>query len=635
MAAGDLEPRAIGDLCVLYEPRSAIVGSRLYFMGGNYTFVPAEESTSEPYLYYLDLNTTFPVETFIPNGTLNTITVPMDLTPNIRAQTANRGGAFFTTPDSLYVFAGLDDNSSGNEGATSDDELAVYNTTTGKWSKATVAGGNYNTANRQEGLYASQQDTGLSFFLGGDDSEYMPGMVRFDASTPQAPKWTNQTSDPATAADLDAVPVPHIQGGQMAYVPMGKAGVLIVLGGYDMSHPGSSFGSGFAWDLIPLSNLTVYDIFSSTFHRITLPSNATVPSSRSEFCVALSAAPDYSSFQITLYGGWNLFSGTANEEVWVLTIPAFEWIQIHNDTNNLEAAVADNVGRSHHQCHVFGASGQMVVLGGKITEGGEDQSNGTVCSSAYPPVRVLDTSTYAWKTQFDPSVKYSVPGVVTDVIGGNSSGNATSRQPQGGFSSDALSSIFKQTLPMPASMLSASTSTSTSTPTSSTAASAPARSATTTTTSAAKPAPATPLSTGAKAGIAIGALAGVFALVSTLLYLYRRHTRGAAHTSHDALPSISGPLPMPLSSSSSTSSSGSSRPGGRRLHELDSQAPQAAELYERSKDGGGGWVHEVSSTPRFELVGDLGAVEMGERYSDRVPVVVRSGGGGRGGGERG
>lgn len=53
----------------------------------------------------------------------------------------------------------------------------------------------------------------------------------------------------------------------------------------------------------------------------------------------------------------------------------------------------------------------MIVSGGGVS--------GPYCNRSHPPIKVLDTSNYVWQTHFQPDVvKYSVPGVVTAVVGG-------------------------------------------------------------------------------------------------------------------------------------------------------------------------------------------------------------------------
>lgn len=62
---------------------------------------------------------------------------------------------------------------------------------------------------------------------------------------------------------------------------------------------------------------------------------------------------------------------------------------------------------------------QTIATGGLATLGqGTSQHLNDVCNETYPPVRVLDTSTYTWWTQFEPGLEYSVPDAVTAVIGG-------------------------------------------------------------------------------------------------------------------------------------------------------------------------------------------------------------------------
>lgn len=60
----------------------------------------------------------------------------------------------------------------------------------------------------------------------------------------------------------------------------------------------------------------------------------------------------------------------------------------------------------------------MLVLGSLAKIGVANILNETSCKPQYPPVRVLDTFTYVWKNGFDPLATYSVPFVVTDVVGG-------------------------------------------------------------------------------------------------------------------------------------------------------------------------------------------------------------------------
>ena len=59
----------------------------------------------------------------------------------------------------------------------------------------------------------------------------------------------------------------------------------------------------------------------------------------------------------------------------------------------------------------------MIVTGGLVSDD-SGHLNLDACNKTYYPFKVLDTSTYAWQPQFVPEKNYSIPGVITDVVGG-------------------------------------------------------------------------------------------------------------------------------------------------------------------------------------------------------------------------
>ena len=125
--------------------------------------------------------------------------------------------------------------------------------------------------------------------------------------------------------------------------------------------------------------------------------------------------------QITLYGG-TLGNGEYVDDVWVLSVPAFRWIAI-NDTNNQERLSDGSVaGRRGHTCAMWRDS-QMIVLGGIYPRPAAtiltSDRHVSVCDTVYSPLRLLDTSSYSWQSEYNPSGEpYSVPAVVSDIIGG-------------------------------------------------------------------------------------------------------------------------------------------------------------------------------------------------------------------------
>ena len=166
-----------------------------------------------------------------------------------------------------------------------------------------------------------------------------------------------------------------------------------------------------------LSDISVYDIESSSWYEVTATaanSDDGIPNPRGAFCSVLSQSPDRSSFQVTIYGGWNPIESVDFEDVWTLTVPSFRWVQV-NTVNDFEWS--QGIGRAHHRCVIHNDS-QMIVVGGSTRNGTQTQVDETMCRPQYPPMRLLDTSTYTWKRTFDPSAKYTVPTVVLDIVGG-------------------------------------------------------------------------------------------------------------------------------------------------------------------------------------------------------------------------
>ncbi|KAB2579741.1 hypothetical protein DBV05_g1725 [Lasiodiplodia theobromae] len=134
-------------------------------------------------------------------------------------------------------------------------------------------------------------------------------------------------------------------------------------------------------------------------------------------------------------------TGRAFDDVYVLSLPSFRWIRI-SDFNNPDKALQPSPGRNRHKCDMW-RDAQMTAMGGLATLGQwTSQHLNDVCNETYPPVRVLDTSTYTWRTQFEPGLEYSVPDAVTTVIGGNSTGGAVLSSPAAGWGFDELSNIF-------------------------------------------------------------------------------------------------------------------------------------------------------------------------------------------------
>lgn len=143
-----------------------------------------------------------------------------------------------------------------------------------------------------------------------------------------------------------------------------------------------------------------------------------------------------------MFGGQNLIpwnNQTQYDDMWILSIPAFTWIQVDQSGQAVPHA------RVGHTCNIWDA--QMVSVGGYI---------GSDIDCEFPGVYVFNTSALQWVSQFtslsgggenplsqqlsqksisgkpeglEGSYGYLVPDAVQKVIGGGPSGGATVTAP--------------------------------------------------------------------------------------------------------------------------------------------------------------------------------------------------------------
>lgn len=377
----------------------------------------------EPQLYSIPLNNSFPVDGPLPPNSYYQVPSPQQWAAQ---------GAFFQDAEEtmLYSFGGFSDDKQPPINI-----LNTYNITSSEWSNVSVSGGDFNYHSRGETSRATSKgsDGALGFVSGGWND--LGGMIRFDATDPTNPEWRNET---------DNTPPLSLEG-RMEFIRLGPRGSLIALGGYNKDYINPTL-TGWSFDLRPLSQVSVYDIDSATWYNVT--TGGDIPSGRSAFCTVVSSAPDDSSFQITMYGGWDLFAARAFAETYVLSLPSFQWINV-TGSSNPDASISKGFGisgRNHHACAVY-KDRQMLVLGGIIDINGEEQ-NLRGCNEDLPAIRALDLTTFKWTDRWNGRPEpYAVPDAVTRIIGGNGQGGATMKQPDGGFNDSALNTVFGQVVP--------------------------------------------------------------------------------------------------------------------------------------------------------------------------------------------
>lgn len=167
-----------------------------------------------------------------------------------------------------------------------------------------------------------------------------------------------------------------------------------------------------------LTEIKFYDIASNAWYyqRAEGAVNpVATPPFRVEPCTVMQAAADNSSYNIYMFGG-----STGDEEessrndMWILSLPSFKWFKVSDPTG----APSDIPGgRTSHTCQIIG-NRQMAIIGGGRSAEAHKQ-----CLSA--SLFIFDMSTLSWSSGFDPiQTAYSLPALITDVIGGHGGGGA-------------------------------------------------------------------------------------------------------------------------------------------------------------------------------------------------------------------
>ena len=423
----------------------------------------------EQRLYSLNLSTSFPVNGFLKDTFLHS-------TESSMTQYLG-GGAFFTDVNqtTLYSMAGNPNNAT--DGINS---LNAYDVQHDSWSPVSPSGNAaLNKLDRGAGMFATTESTGLGlgFLAGGID--WVPGMTIFDASDTSNVSWTNATGG-----------IPFFWGPATEYVRFGTKGVLVVVGGYASTEKKEQRD---------MSAIQIYDIDSQQWFQVSATGD--IPVQRSDFCSSLGSAADDSSFQMTIYGGANDQGIGVLDDVYVLTMPAFRWIQITS-----QRLPGVNITRSRrHLCSTY-HDRQMLALGGDSVDAQQNPVGG--CQSQYPPLKLLDTSTYTWQTTFPiANSTYEVPSQVYNIIGGDGSGSSSMHAPGSGFNATiggtAASAIFSKRIAKYRTLLEANPSQTSTTP-------------------SPTPSPSGGVSTGAIVGAVLGSLVFIAGLILLLILLQRR-----------------------------------------------------------------------------------------------------------------
>ncbi|KAI4161582.1 MAG: hypothetical protein LQ342_004723 [Letrouitia transgressa] len=210
----------------------------------------------------------------------------------------------------------------------------------------------------------------------------LPGLVQFNMTTK---KFTNSTARGYSYNQT-------AQNGGMHYVPsFGPSGLYVVMGGVNIT-------DGDDWN-IPFDNISVYDPENGKWFNQTATGN--IPEPRREFCLA-GVNSTNGTYEIFLYGGDNGNLGSdaiPYDEIFILTLPAFNWIRVDYPPEH---------PRAGHSCNAVGGS-QIISIGGfdanaKVATGYFSDIYQSILNSSADPntqgIGIFDMTTLTWADSY-------------------------------------------------------------------------------------------------------------------------------------------------------------------------------------------------------------------------------------------
>ena len=505
--AGVIQSRqSDSDICTRWAQQSAVVNGTLFLYGGRASTQPGQtDNTWNNDFLSLDLTKTWQIS----SPSLSSLPQPSGPPPVSE-------GTLWSSLTSLFLYGG--EFSSSPSVAPQPFALWEYDVPASSWTSyptpSATAGPNAPDGGpvqrAAEGAGASAAGLGRAWYFGGHldgyttvgwDAQtvprvYLKSLLEFTFPGGSSPDGGFRN---VTEGGLqDSSGFPERADGVLVYVPnIGKQGILVGLAG------------GTNNTFTQLNVVDIYDIDSSTWYKQSTA--GPTPPIRVNPCAVAAVAADGSSVNIHVFGGQNLQPAGAQtqfDDMWILTLPSFTWIQV--DMSNQAVPPA----RAGHTCNIW--DGQMVVVGGYV---------GAELSCDSPGVYVFNLSSLTWGQSFtslsdpqsnplakqsaqesDPNALpgcygYDVPTVVQHNVGGGPSGGATVTVPVASATSGPLATGTPKTYDVPG--------------------------VTTTATAAAKP--SSGLSTGGEVAIAVGIVAGLLFVVAVYLaicaWLYRKRMR--------------------------------------------------------------------------------------------------------------
>ena len=323
-------------------------------------------------------------------------------------------------------------------------EIGVYLNSTGYQTNLTSKVLNFNIESREWDLQPSGMvDKIQSAAVAFDDKNqvgwyysgmtaldpYLNGMWRYSTSslqTSQALYRLDRGKGAPTKVETDSSATGDVVKGELVYIEgVGEAGILVLVGGMadvagiqvvgivdQLNNPAIFLTNApFQW---PMKDVHVYDIATNAwFAQTTTTQGGMYPSGRIEFCSVVASAEDNSSHNIYIYGGLTRPNDPIEYDVWILTLPAFQWVQVY--PNTVPDANSNTRRISGHQCHKVHEKHMVAYRGGNFN----NTCDGDKEVGKFQGMAIYDMSALEWTTKVElDNAKYLVPQVLYEIIGG-------------------------------------------------------------------------------------------------------------------------------------------------------------------------------------------------------------------------
>ncbi|KAF2626381.1 hypothetical protein BU25DRAFT_432178 [Macroventuria anomochaeta] len=422
----------IKNVCRRHKHQTCIIDSKLYIDGGLAYYGGSKDNGSvaekNTYLLWEDVSNATKTEFNFPDQYAN-----LSKDPEVPSVS---GGVLWPDPVNklFYLFGGEygDTNEvKRRDGQGSGFTLWFYDTIYDSWNKSKRHGS-------QDGIRwpalgaGAVSDAGDAYYYGGyltntsdfrtDGQPVMQnGLITYNMDSRQ---WTNQTWDETPRAE-----------GSLHYLPASEGGMLVYFGGLETDQSNGNV----------TYQIYLYDIANPRWYTQTATGD--VPLSRRGFCTGVVWAKDKSSYNIYLFGGFGSPNGTGLGDLYVLSIPSFQWILIWPTPQQFIFPG----GKGWSSCNVFRES-QMIIIGGSLT-------NTSVVDCDAPKIggqhgmflgqenveQGGDTGPAWWHAPVDNITGYRVPDQIVARIGGDTAGHAASTVPAMGWATQDLAKYLGTT----------------------------------------------------------------------------------------------------------------------------------------------------------------------------------------------